>query len=508
MMGEPAKTHMRTSRGSSGEAQMSLSSNSLDDSTDEGAQSAGGQAARRSQDKGPSLEEAMAASLATVEMILAPEGMGALIFAAASSGDFPALKDMAEKWRGNEVLNWADEYGTTPLMWVSSVGNVEAVRVLVAAGVDTNRVDHKGWSALMFASVDGRPDVVRLLLVAGAEISLKVSLGQHKGLTALGVATASRNTAVIAILQQTEAETKKRVQDFAGKLLYDAAKEGDVTRLAHLIDLWRGNGEVLNWGNPSHAGGTPLMIACQKNKVNAIRLLTTTEGVDVNCASKSSCTPLIRAVSRGHAEATRALLQAPNIDVNKGVNDGYHALLCAARWDYLDVLRLLLAAPGIDINQADQEGRTALMEAAFMGNVEIARALIIASGINLNQTATEGTWRNKTAIEFAMREKKGELVSLLRAAGALSGAAVMAASRANSSALTTTVAASGTASGTATATAIDKKDRPPGGLQRRDDSLDSVAGVFKSDSHLLVFLLGCFTMLVAVAISTQILRRF
>jgi len=67
-----------------------------------------------------------------------------------------------------------------------------------------------------------------------------------------------------------------------GKLLYEAAVDGDLTKMKIAIKECNANTDQLNYSNAQRYGRTPLVIACYYNNVEAVKLLLSTPGVDVN----------------------------------------------------------------------------------------------------------------------------------------------------------------------------------------------------------------------------------
>lgn len=62
--------------------------------------------------------------------------------------------------------------GYTPLMAAVCGGHVEAVKLLVSAGVDLNKADEVGGTPLLVAALDGSLELVKLLVEAGAQKDL------------------------------------------------------------------------------------------------------------------------------------------------------------------------------------------------------------------------------------------------------------------------------------------------------------------------------------------------
>jgi hypothetical protein len=108
-----------------------------------------------------------------------------------------AIQDSAFLYAGaegfNEILlltleNDADvastnRFGGTALIPASEHGHVETVRILIAAGVPVNHVNHLGWTAMQEAILlnNGGPrqqEVVRQLLAAGADPDIRDPQGR------------------------------------------------------------------------------------------------------------------------------------------------------------------------------------------------------------------------------------------------------------------------------------------------------------------------------------------
>ncbi|MEO8559977.1 MAG: ankyrin repeat domain-containing protein [Rhodospirillales bacterium] len=86
---------------------------------------------------------------------------------------------------GNRPRNVTSPYRGTALIAAAHLGHVEPVRALIEAGAPLDHVNNLGWTALLEAVIlgDGGPrhvEIVRLLLAAGAD----TQLGDKGGVTA------------------------------------------------------------------------------------------------------------------------------------------------------------------------------------------------------------------------------------------------------------------------------------------------------------------------------------
>ena len=93
-----------------------------------------------------------------------------------------------------------------------------------------------------------------------------------------------------------------------GKRLYDAAYAGNVEKLKNVLVETKGNKAILNWRNMERYGRTPLVIASYYNKIESVKLLISTPGVDINASSDFGATALHFAAHRGHLEVVQLLL--------------------------------------------------------------------------------------------------------------------------------------------------------------------------------------------------------
>lgn len=88
----------------------------------------------------------------------------------------------------------------SPLLAATAQGDAEAVRALLAQGVDVNSRDDSGRSALMLAAQRGDVALVRLLLGAGADPQGRNPQGQ----TAADLARAAGHGAVLELLEPAQ----------------------------------------------------------------------------------------------------------------------------------------------------------------------------------------------------------------------------------------------------------------------------------------------------------------
>jgi uncharacterized protein len=128
------------------------------------------------------------------------------------------------------LANAADDDGETPLMHAAKYGQVQAVRVLLAAGARSEVKCRGGGTALMMASAFGYADVTKTLLQAGAP----VDAADENGVTALHFAVREGHASVVRLLLQAGAPVAAR--DAAGRTPAAVAKESGHEDLSKEID--------------------------------------------------------------------------------------------------------------------------------------------------------------------------------------------------------------------------------------------------------------------------------
>lgn len=110
----------------------------------------------------------------------------------------------------------------------------------------------------------------------------------------------------------------------AGLSLWTAAEEGRMYDLALLCQEWKGNVAVLNWTNSEWENSTPLLAACAWDKLEAVKILLQTPGVDLNKAGKTGWTALFLAAVNGYVEIVKVLLAEEGIVLNKAPTGGVY----------------------------------------------------------------------------------------------------------------------------------------------------------------------------------------
>jgi uncharacterized protein len=127
-----------------------------------------------------------------------------IVTIAAVDGDLDMLKIALDG--GASARNITSPYNGTALIAAAHRGNVEAVKMLIAAKAPLNHVNNLGWTALLEAIVLGNGskkyfDIVEALIGAGCDVNLP----DRNGTTALGHARNRAYSQIARILERAGA---------------------------------------------------------------------------------------------------------------------------------------------------------------------------------------------------------------------------------------------------------------------------------------------------------------
>jgi ankyrin len=308
---------------------------------------------------------------------------------------------------GREELNYTVlRGGSTPLLFGARSGDVESVRLLLAAGADVNDSLPNGMSALVLAAHSGNGAAASLLLEKGADPNAAAA-----GYTALHAAVLRSDLSLVNAL-----------------LAHGASPNAQITKGTPL----RRNSQDFNLP-AALIGATPYWLAAKFVEPGIMRALVA-GGADPAMPIKDGTTPLMAAAGlkegsgrsgpdsdrRGVSlldggrlpdpsivveAVTVALLQPVDIDaVNRNGDTALHA---AASLGYDRVVQLL-ADSGAKLNVKNNRGLTPL--GTLTGRGEIA-----LSSVSASQGGQSGTAANRSPREVS----HPNTVELLRRLGAV-----------------------------------------------------------------------------------------
>ena len=215
--------------------------------------------------------------------------------------------------------------------------DADAVRTLLAEGVDVNAARPDGVTALLWAAHWDDPEMVDLLVRAGAD----VTAADDHGVTPLERAAENASLAMV-------------------ETLLAAGGDPNATQTSGL---------------------TPLMTAARTGDVQVVGALLRA-GADVTAATiETHSTALMWAVSEGHADIVRALHDA-GANPRTSTAAGFTPLMYAARHGDIPLVEVLLAA-GVDVNDLSADGTHVLPYAIVIGQDQFA-LFLLAQGADPN----------------------------------------------------------------------------------------------------------------------------
>ena len=338
----------------------------------------------------------------------------------------------------------------TPLHHACRYGYVEAAKLLLDNGAETEVTDDGDYTPIMGAIQNGHTTIVRLLLEKGANPNSETSVWYGSNLSA---AAECGFTDIVKTLLDAGADPDWG-GEYAKTALDMAIYHGNLAMVRMVLESSGQTNEVMNipWiqanqlirvvidGNEACVGGIlrewpntkmsarylnmALWKAAKFNRKTSMRLLLA-KGADMNSLFRE--TPVLFAAAsppdtygldKRKIPLVQFLLRQgadPNV-----IEHERTLLQRAVCWNYLDLARILLEE-GADINQADN-GLPPLLTAVYSGYLDAAR-LLLQRGADIEITGTPA-YPDKTprsALYWARKEGHREIVQLLLQHGAKDG---------------------------------------------------------------------------------------
>lgn len=339
---------------------------------------------------------------------------------AAADGDLEAIRLLLAAGASPDKRG-ADGYSA--LIYAATYGHVEIVHLLLDAGADANtKSSEQGDTALLCASYGGYQDVVEALLRGGAKPDLRNASGSGP----LDQAAKSGNADVVKLLLEFGANPNAADDRFSGRTaLHTAAAVG---RCEVVEALLRGGGAA-SLHSADLEGFTCLHQAASSEREGSQdvvkALVRHGAHIDVQvvqvqgrpaAARYAGCTALHLACNKGHAETLRVLLglgACCSTQDAAGNTALHHAAAAGSRCgqseQHLDCVRQLLSHK-VDIDAQVHDGRTALHLASCRGDDGMLQVLLAGGPHGPPASLAVRDKADNTALHIAV--KAGHIESL------------------------------------------------------------------------------------------------
>jgi len=363
----------------------------------------------------------------------------------ARTGDAASVKALIAA--GAKVNAKEPEHDQTALMWAAAEKHPDAVRVLLEAGADvharsrtytqtvtsevTQRLGREelnytvlrgGTTPLLFAARSGDVESVRLLLAAGANVNDTLP----NGMSALVLAAHSGNGTAARLL--VEKGANPNAAEIGYTALHAAVLRSDLDLVNHLLDHGANPNAQITKGTPLRRnsqdfnlpatliGATPYWLAAKFVEADLMRALVA-GGADPGTPIKDGTTPLMAAAGLKEGNAREADRRGLNLVDGGKLPDETRVV---------EAVRVALLQPG-NIDAVNQNGDTALHAAVTM-RYDIVVKLLADRGANLNVKNKRGltplatlTGRGQggAAANRPSSESRSSTADLLRKLGAV-----------------------------------------------------------------------------------------
>ena len=188
-----------------------------------------------------------------------------------------------------------------PVADAARIGDLDAVRALLAEGEDANAAHGDGMSALHWAAERGDTELIDTLLQGGAKLDAVTRIGSY---TPLHVASAAGQAEVVKLLLAAGSDASSATSTSGATPLHLAAGAGNVEAIAALVDHGAEvDAREQTWGQ------TPLIFAAARDRVDAIRALLE-RGADPNAASATVDLVADYELAEAAKKRQRAVLEA------------------------------------------------------------------------------------------------------------------------------------------------------------------------------------------------------
>jgi len=323
-------------------------------------------------------------------------------------------------------VNHQSPRGEPLLIYAMRDYQLDAMKVLLAAGADVSYIDNDGWTVLHQA-VDCRQHrdddngaLVKLLIDAGADVNQQLASGS----TPLALAVSHNHLAQVKLLLAAGADPNIENNDgwhplnravienkseivkalLAGGADVNLAKRNGWAPLHWTVNIAKEqqhDGSALaqllidagaNVNAQTKTGNTPTKLAAANNRLNELNVLLRANA-DANTANVAGWTPLFSAVDQNNIAMVRSLIKG-GADVNQAGRFDWVPLHVAVKnhqsqsVDGSDLIKLLITA-GADVNRKNKHGDTPVYLAISNNSLDELDTLL-SNNADVNMNSNDG----------------------------------------------------------------------------------------------------------------------
>lgn len=271
--------------------------------------------------------------------------------------------------------------------------NIDAVKQLIASGIDVNASGTVAQNPLIFAISKGNTDIIKLLIDAGADVNTKQA--NRTALENTLIPLESYRLTAQALWEREISAPADNPTDILN-ILNDLDRFSSKTREKEILQLLEEQGVDVHTTNEKG------------------RVVLTHTSLEERALSKA-----LETIIKRLTEIAKLLIEA-GADVNKTYYyNNTPFLIWLSKEGYTDLVKLFLEN-GADVNaQYEADGETSLIVSSGKGHADIVK-LLLENGADVNAKDKDGN----TALSLAKNKllynyhKYQEIIQLLKDAGA------------------------------------------------------------------------------------------